>query len=44
MENTRTGSVCASSEWTEIDTEEKYAMRFQYIPLVSVFVLDFFFK
>lgn len=35
MEDTGTGSVCASSEQTETYTEEEYAMRFQYIPLVS---------
>lgn len=29
-------AVCASSEQTEIYTEEEYAMRFQYIPFVSL--------
>lgn len=36
MEDTRTDCVCASSEQTEIYTEEEYAMHFQYIPFVSL--------
>lgn len=35
MEDTGEGYMCASSEQMEIYTEEEYAMRFQYIPLVS---------
>lgn len=35
MEDLRTGSVCASSEQTELYTEEEYAICFQYIPFVS---------